>query len=90
MAAMPPLKSGLEFFTNKQKSKIMVQIINNGPAMPTSTQKAIKNAAANLGVSEVHATHVSQDCDNHIFDIYDHNENYLFSINTDGNVIFDR
>jgi len=68
----------------------MPQIINNGPAMQPSTQIAIRNAAANVGVSESHATHVSQDCDNHIFDIYDHNKNYLFSIDTDGDVVFDR
>ena len=58
--------------------------------MQPSTQNAVRNSASNCGVSGVVATHVDQTGDNHIFDIYDENENYLFSIDTDGDVIFER
>ena len=68
----------------------MCTIQNNGPAINPSAQNAIRNAAANCGVSAVVATHVDQTDDNHIFDIYDEEENYLFSIDTDGDVIFEK
>ena len=75
----------------------MIRILNEGPVMQPSTQQAVRNGAANAGLSAVVAVHVTQTGDNHIFDIYsvvdeeNHSKSeYSFSIDTDGDVIFER
>jgi hypothetical protein len=67
----------------------MVQIFNEGPAIQPSTQTAIRNGAANYGVSGVVAKHVEQDGDDHVFNIFDEDGVYLFSIDTADNNPFD-
>lgn len=68
----------------------VLQVINNGPAMNPSTEDVIRNAAADAGVYTVYATHVDQTEDYHIFDIYDEHKNYMFSIETEMDTIFER
>ena len=65
--------------------------------MNASTQQAVRNGAASAGLNAVVAVHVDQTGDDHIFDIYsvvddeDQSKNeYSFSIDTDGDVIFER
>lgn len=72
------------------KLKTMTTIFNEGPAMQPSTQQAVRNAAANCGVTEVTAKHVDQINDDHVFEIYDEDGNYLFSINTGNDIVYSR
>jgi hypothetical protein len=69
----------------------MATITNNtNKTFSHSAQQAIRNAAANCGVDEVTTSVNSNDGNNDtLFDLYDTNENYLFSIDTDGDVIFE-
>ena len=56
-----------------------------------SAQQAISNAAANMGIDEVNTGINSGDGNNGtLFDLYDNDDNYLFSIDTDGDVIWER
>ena len=55
-----------------------------------STQQAIQNACANADIDNVVAVYQYSNEDNHIFDIYDEDENYQFSIDTDGDIIFEK
>ena len=67
--------------------------INNNSAytLSTSAQQAIRNGAANAGAESVTAIHSNGNTDDApIFDIYGQDENYLFSIDTDGDVIFEK
>ena len=69
----------------------MATITNNTQyTFSPSAQQAIRNAAANVGVDEVTTSVNPTDGNNGtLFDLYDVNENYLFSIDTDGDVIFE-
>lgn len=57
-----------------------------------STQLEIRKAMANAGVDTVHAVNSAPHEDSSIFDLYaDELESiYLFSIDTDGDVIFEK
>lgn len=56
-----------------------------------STQQAIENAAANAGFEEAHLVWTNENSDDPpVYDVYDENEYYQFSIDTDGDVTFDR
>lgn len=63
----------------------MSQIINNTEKTFTpAEQQVIINAMANCGVEKVTTAKNSTDGGNNtLFDFYDENENYLFSIDTD-------
>lgn len=63
----------------------MSQIINNTEKTFTAAeQQVINNAMANYGVDKVVTGKNSTDGGNNtLFDFYDENENYLFSIDTD-------
>ena len=67
----------------------MCTIQNDGPVMNPSAQQAVRNGAADCGVTAVIAEHVEQDGDDHVFNIYDENKTYLFSIDTADNKPFD-
>jgi len=55
-----------------------------------SAQQAIKNAAANIGVDEVvTSVHPNDGNNGTLFQLFDTEDNYLFSIDTDGDVIFE-
>lgn len=62
-----------------------MSIINNTEKTFTpAEQQVIRNAMANYGVDKVIAAKNSTDGGgNTLFDFYDDNENYLFSIDTD-------
>lgn len=56
-----------------------------------STQQAIQNAAANCGANEIRLTWANENTDEApIYDAYDEDGNYLFSIDTDNDVTFER
>ncbi len=64
----------------------MVKIINNTDnTLQPSAQSKIRDAAANMGISEVIVGG-----NDGVFDLYDQYENYLFSIDTDGDIIFEK
>ena len=66
----------------------MARILNQTETtFAPATQTVINNAAANCGVDEV--TAVSGGAEN-LFDFYDENENYVFSIDTDNNTVYER
>lgn len=55
-----------------------------------ATQQAVRNAAANLGLDEVVVgVHPNDGNNGTLFQIFDTDDNYLFSIDTDGDVIFE-
>lgn len=59
--------------------------------IPASTQQAIENASASAGNDEARISWANENTDEApIYDVYDENDNYVFSIDTDGNVIFER
>lgn len=61
--------------------------------VPVSTQQAISNAAANCGVDRVRLVWANENTDfAPCYDVYeeDSDENYLFSIDSDGDVVYDR
>lgn len=67
----------------------MATIYNNTEfSFSPSAQQAINNACANIGVDEattsVRDAHVGS-----MFDLWDNDSNYLFSIDTDGDIIFE-
>lgn len=69
--------------------------ISNDSAYTLSqaAQQAVRNGAINAGIDAnagVIAKHIYNNDDAQIFDIYDTDENYVFSIDTDGNVIFEK
>lgn len=58
-----------------------------------STQQAIENSAANAGVDSVTLVWVNENTDNApCYDMYEtgSDQNYIGSIDTDGDVIYDR
>jgi hypothetical protein len=56
-----------------------------------STQQAIENAAVNHGAESVSLIWANENTDDGpIYDMYDENEYYIASIDTDGDVVFDR
>ena len=57
-----------------------------------STQKAVNNAAANYGTSSVTLVWANENTDDApIYDVIDtENEDYMCSIDTDGDVIFEK
>ena len=71
----------------------MKTIFTNPPySFSPSSQQAIEQACVSMEIDgDVHATKNAGDGNNDtLFDLYDDDENYLFSIDTDGDVIFDR
>lgn len=71
---------------------VMTQIINNfNFTFSPSAQDAIRNAAANCGVDEVITCKNSTDGGKEtLFDFCDAEENYLFSIDLEGDVIWNK
>mgnify|MGYP003511280795 CR=1 FL=1 len=69
----------------------MATIKNNTQyTLSPSAQQAINNAAANCGVDEVvTGTHPNDFNNGTLFQLFDTEDNYLFSIDTDGDVIFE-
>lgn len=66
---------------------------NSDHILQVSSQQAIENAAVNAGIDNVIAvrTNENEDSEQPIYDIYDEEaETYQFSIDTDGDVIFER
>lgn len=63
----------------------MTQIINNTEKTFTpDEQQVIRNAMANVGVDKViTGKNATDGGGNTLFDFYDENDNYLFSIDTD-------
>lgn len=56
-----------------------------------STQQAIENAATNQGAESVTLKWTNENTNEApVYDMYDENENYFASIDTDGDVVFDR
>lgn len=79
----------------KRRGKIqdtMARIFNNSNyTLSPSAQQAIQNACANAGIGDVTCKHTNENTDDApIFDVYDETETYHFSIDTDGDVIFER
>jgi len=80
----------------KRRGKIqdtMARIFNNSNyTLSPSAQQAIQNACANAGIGDVTCKHTNENTDDApIFDVYDEEtETYHFSIETDGDVIFER
>ncbi len=70
----------------------MSKIINNtNVTFSPSAQQAILNAAAHTGAEDVFAKNNYTDGDKDtLFDLCDANDNYLFSIDLDGDVICDK
>jgi hypothetical protein len=62
-----------------------MKIINNTEkTFSTAEQQTIQNAMANCGVDKVFTSKNATDGGNNtLFDFYDENDNYLFSIDTD-------
>ncbi len=69
----------------------MATITNNTQyTFSPSAQQAIRNAAANCGVDEVVAgIHPNDGHNGTMFQLFDTEDNYLFSVDTDGDVIFE-
>lgn len=57
-----------------------------------STQQAIKQAVANMGFLGDVVLKITNDNSDYspVYDVYDLQSNYLFSIDTDGDVVFER
>jgi len=57
-----------------------------------ATQQAIENGCTNAGIDSAFVRWANENSDHSpIYDVYDsENEEYSFSIDTDGNVIFER
>ena len=56
-----------------------------------STQQAIENAAANCGAEQITLKWANENCpETPIYDAYDENENLVFSVDTDKDVVFER
>ncbi len=57
-----------------------------------ATQQAIENGCANAGIDSASVRWANENSDHSpIYDVYNaENEEYSFSIDTDGNVIFER
>lgn len=62
-----------------------MNIINNtAKTFSPAEQQVISNAMANYGVDKVFtAKNAGYGCNDTLFDFYDENDNYLFSIDTD-------
>ena len=87
------MKNGKRVAYRKKLKHIMVRIINNSQVtLQPSAQQAIQNAAAWAELeSEVTAVLTNENTGNEpIFDVYDENDNYSFSIDTDNNTVFSR
>jgi len=68
-----------------------MRIINNSDTvLSTAAQQSIRNAVAELGLDEVIATRTNQYEEGEIYDIYDNDDNYLFSIDSPDGVIFEK
>lgn len=68
----------------------MATIINNtNITLSSKAQQSISDAAANAGIDEVHVAKNATDGNNKLFDFYDEEGSYIFSIDLDGNVIWD-
>jgi hypothetical protein len=66
----------------------MTIINNTEKTFSPAEQQAIQNAMANYGVDKVFTSKNATDGGNDtLFDFYDDNENYLFSIDTDGDCV---
>ncbi|MCB0576941.1 MAG: hypothetical protein KDC61_20445 [Saprospiraceae bacterium] len=62
----------------------MATIINNHEfTLSTQVQQAINNAAANLGVNTVVVGKTKDTDDGQQFEIYDEDDNYLFTVDSD-------
>lgn len=69
----------------------MATIINNTAyLLSTASQQAIRNALGELGIDEVEAKFAYTNDDEAVFDIQDAEGNYLFSIDTSNDLIFDK
>jgi hypothetical protein len=70
----------------------MATIINNTAiTFSPSAQQAIRNAMANADLEKVYTAKNSTDGGNDtLFDLYDEEENYAFSIDLDGDVIWSK
>lgn len=66
-----------------------MSIFSNFPQIVSpSTQNAIEKAAACAGAEDVHLTWTNANSDEEpVYDAYDDDDNYLFSIDTDGDVV---
>lgn len=72
-----------------KNKKIMARIKNiSNTTLQPSSQQAINNAAAWAGVDEVLvAKHENDGNNDKLFRVFDADENYLFTIDTEGDVI---
>lgn len=76
----------------EMKSKKMKIVNQNQHTTNVSTQEAIQNAVTNMGFAGDVVLVITNDHEDYdpIYDVYDLQQNYLFSIDTDGDVIFER
>lgn len=64
--------------------KVMTRIINNHEfTLSTQVQQAVNNAAANLGIDTVVVGKVKDVDEGQQFQIYDEDDNYLFTVDSD-------
>lgn len=69
----------------------MATIINNSDTvLSVKAQQEIQNAIAEMGLDEVYAVRTSMYEDGEIYEIYDENDNYLFSVDSPDGVVFEK
>ena len=69
----------------------MATILNEtAMTLSVSEQQTIRNAAASAGVDIVQIEFAYSNDDNPVFDVNDEEGNYLFSLDTDGDIVFNK